>query len=59
MMPDSRLTSFIVEMVGSAAICGLTYAAERLIGARRQRSQNPHILRTEPKRSPLSVSIVP
>ena len=34
-MLDSRLNSFIVEMVGSAAICGLTYAAERLIGARR------------------------
>ena len=57
-MPDSRLTSLILEMVGSAAICGLTYAAERLVGARRRRSQNPHILRTERENPTFSVSIV-
>lgn len=36
MHPDSRLTSLVVEMVGSAAICGLAYAAEWLIDARRR-----------------------
>jgi hypothetical protein len=57
-MPESRLTSLVVEMVGSAAICGLTYAAERLIGARRRRSQNPNILRTQRENPIFSVSIV-
>ncbi|HWE56131.1 MAG TPA: hypothetical protein VG435_11505 [Acidimicrobiales bacterium] len=33
---ESRLTSLIVEMVGSAAICGVAYAAEVYIGRRRR-----------------------
>lgn len=37
-MRHSRLSSLIVEMVGSAAICGVAYAAEALIGARRRRA---------------------
>jgi hypothetical protein len=33
-----RLTSFLVEMVGSAAICVFAYIAAVLIGAHRQRA---------------------
>ncbi len=36
-MWHSRLSLLIVEMVGSAAVCGVAYAAEALIGARRRR----------------------
>lgn len=39
-MRHLRLSSLFVEMVGSAAICGVAYAAEMLIGARRRRA-NP------------------
>jgi hypothetical protein len=35
---DSRITSFVLEMVGSAAICGFAYAAEILVGIRRRRA---------------------
>lgn len=34
----NRLTSLLIEMAGSAAICGVAYAAELLIGAHRRRS---------------------
>jgi hypothetical protein len=37
MRTDNRVTSLLVEMVGSAAICGVAYAAELLIDARRRR----------------------
>lgn len=36
-MRHSRLLSLLIEMAGSAAICGVAYAAETLIGARRRR----------------------
>jgi hypothetical protein len=38
MTPHNRLTSLLIEMAGSAAVCGVAYAAERLIGAHRRRS---------------------
>ncbi len=40
-MRHSRLSTLIVEMVGSAAICGVAYAAEVLIGNRRKRLVRP------------------
>jgi hypothetical protein len=33
-----RLKSFLVEMIGSAAICAFAYVAAVLIGAHRQRA---------------------
>ena len=33
----SRITSLLIEMAGSAAICGVAYAAEMLIGAHQKR----------------------
>ena len=38
MKQDSRFPSLIVEVVGTAAICGVAYAAERLVGAARRRT---------------------
>lgn len=37
MTTQSRLSALLVEMVGSAAICGMAYAADRLMGAARRR----------------------
>lgn len=38
MNPESRMPALIVEMLGSAAICGMALATDRLLGARRRRS---------------------
>lgn len=38
MKPESRMTALLVEMIGSAAICGMAFATDRLLGARRRRS---------------------
>lgn len=35
---ESRFPALIVEVVGTAAICGVAYAAERLVGAARRRT---------------------
>lgn len=34
---DSRLPSLVFEVVGSVAICGVAYAADRLVGAAHRR----------------------
>lgn len=36
-MHHPRLNPLIIEMVGSAAICGVAYVAEALVGVRRRR----------------------
>ena len=38
MHPHNRITSLLIEMAGSAAICGVAYAAEMLIGAHKRRA---------------------
>lgn len=40
-MKQSRLGSFLVEMAGSVAVCGVAYLAEALVGARRRRALRP------------------
>jgi hypothetical protein len=37
-MSHSRFARLLVEMVGSAAVCGVAYAAEVLIDAHRRRA---------------------
>ncbi len=37
-MRHSRLSSFLVEMAGSVAVCGVAYLAEALVGAHRRRA---------------------
>ncbi len=37
MKPESRISALIVEMLGSAAICGMAFATDRLLGVRRRR----------------------
>lgn len=37
MHPHNRITSLLIEITGSAAICGVAYAAEKLIGAHKRR----------------------
>lgn len=37
MRPDSRISSLIVEMLGSAAICGMAFVTDRLLGVHRRR----------------------
>lgn len=37
MRHDSRIASLFIEMVGSAAICGVAYAAEAFVLSRRRR----------------------
>ncbi len=38
MKPDSRWTSLLVEMIGSAAICGMALFTDVLLGIRRRRT---------------------
>lgn len=37
MKSDSRISALLVEMLGSAAICGMALATDRLLGVRRRR----------------------
>lgn len=37
MKPDSRMSALLVEMLGSAAICGMAFATDRLLDIRRRR----------------------
>ena len=40
-MRHDRLSALLVEMLGSAAICGIAYAAEVLVGVHRRRAIRP------------------
>lgn len=41
-MRHTAMHSLLVEMIGSVAICGVAYAAEALVGARRRRVTARH-----------------
>ncbi len=38
MKPDSRLSALLIEMLGSAAICGMALVTDLLLGVRRRRA---------------------
>jgi hypothetical protein len=38
MKHDSRITALLFEMIGSAAICGVVFVADLVVGAQRRRA---------------------